>query len=210
MAEQVPQKAQSAQQQAAAAKGGGARRVVDKWKKKKWFTIMASPVFDKRPLIETPAEKPKNLENRTIRTTLDNLTGNRMKRDWYVYMKTVDIQGQNVSTKISKFEVNKGSLGRAVRRRNSKIAIVEKIPVVGGEGRFTIVAITERKATRQQETGVREILKKELYSMKGKEFEEVVKELLLGNLPNELAKKTSKVCFIKKVIPAKGFFTQSK
>ena len=74
--------------------------------------------------------------------------------------KTTDVQGQNISTNLSKFEINKGTLGRAVRRRNSKIALTEKIPVTTGEARFTIVAITDRKATRRQEAGIREIMKK--------------------------------------------------
>ncbi len=191
-----------------AAAGKGSRRVVDKWKKKKWFTINASRIFDKKPIAETPAEKPKNLTNRTIRTTLDTLTGNRMKRDWYIYLKTCDIQGQNISTKLSKFEMNKGSLGRSVRRRNSKIALTEKISVANGEARFTIVAITDKKATRRQEAGIRDIIKKELLSQSGKDFEDISKDLLLGNLPGEMAKKTAKVFLVKKVIPAKGIFTE--
>ncbi len=194
----------------AAAAGKGSRRVVDKWKKKKWFTINASPLFDRKPIAETPAEKPKNLANRTIRTTLDTLTGNRMKRDWYIYLKVSDIQGQNVSTKLSKFEMNKGSLGRSIRRRNSKVTLIEKIPVANGEARFTIVAITDKKATRRQEAGIREIMQKELFTLAGKDFEEVSKELLLGNLLSELAKKTGKVFLVKKVIPAKGIFTEKK
>ncbi|NMA44624.1 MAG: hypothetical protein GX950_02325 [Candidatus Diapherotrites archaeon] len=190
--------------------GKGSRRVVDKWKKKKWFTINASRIFDKKPIAETPAEKPKNLTNRTIRTTLDVLTGNRMKRDWYIYLKTTDVQGQNISTNLSKFEINKGTLGRAVRRRNSKIALTEKIPVTTGEARFTIVAITDRKATRRQEAGIREIMKKELLAQSGKDFEDISKDLLLGNLSSEIAKKAAKVFLVKKVIPAKGIFIEKK
>jgi ribosomal protein S3AE len=196
------------QQAKPAAAGKGSRRVVDKWKKKKWFTINASAIFDKKPIAETPAEKPKNLTNRTIRTTLDTLTGNRMKRDWYIYLKTSDIQGQNISTKLSKFEMNKGSLGRSVRRRNSKIALTEKIPVINGEARFTIVAITDKKATRKQEAGIREVIRKELLLFRGKDFEEISKELLLGNLTGEIAKKTAKIFLVKKVIPSKGIFTE--
>ena len=176
--------------------GKGSRRVVDKWKKKKWFSINASRIFDKKPIANT-CRKTKKSTNRTIRTTLDVLTGNRMKRDWYIYLKTTDVQGQNISTNLSKFEINKGTLGRAVRRRNSKIALTEKIPVTTGEARFTIVAITDRKATRRQEAGIREIMKKELLAQSGKDFEDISKDLLLGNLSSEIAKKAAKVFLVK-------------
>ncbi len=189
---------------------GQARRTVDKWKKKKWFTIMASPAFDKKPLAETPAEKPRNLFNRTIRTTLDNVTGNRMKRDYIVYFKVSDIQGQNVVTKISKFEVVKAFLGRTVRRRNSKVGLVEKLSVVGGEGKVNMVIVTERKATKSQETAIRDILHKEMLSLNGKDFEDICKELLLGNFVSELAKKASKICSVKRAIPVKAQFTEKK
>ena len=54
------------QAQGQAAVGKGSRRVVDKWKKKKWFSILAPAMFDKRPLAETPGEKPKNIETCAI------------------------------------------------------------------------------------------------------------------------------------------------
>lgn len=189
---------------------GQARKTVDKWKKKKWFTVVSSPAFDKKPLADTPAEKIKNLTNRTIRTSLDNITGNRMKRDFIVYFKVFDIQGQTALTKLSKFEVVKSFLGRTIRRRNSKIGLVEKLPVVGGEGRFNMIVVTERKATKGQETAVREIIHKEMLSLSGKDFEDICKELLLGNFVNDLGKKALKVCSVKRAIPVKGYFTPSK
>lgn len=195
---------------AAGAGKGQARRTVDKWKKKKWFTVNSSSAFDKKPLADTPAEKPKNIMNRTIRTTLDVVTGNRMKRDYYVYFKVFDVQGQTASTKISKFEVVKAFLGRTIRRRNSKIALMEKMPVLNGEARFTIALVTERKATRSQEAAIREIIKKDLLTLKGKDFEDISKELLLGNFSNDLAKKASKIFSVKKAIPVKGHFTETK
>ena len=52
----------------------GRRKTVDKWKKKKWYTITASKIFNKKPLGETPVEKPVNLASRTIKITKPLLT----------------------------------------------------------------------------------------------------------------------------------------
>ena len=191
-------------------KSSGSRKTVDKWKKKKWFTILSSKIFDKKPLCETPGEKPKNIMDRTFKTTMDMVTGQRTKRDYVLSFKVNDIQGQTASTVISKFEVNKGTLGRTVRRRNSKVGLVEKLSVVGGEGKVNMVIVTERKATKSQETAIRDILHKEMLSLNGKDFEDICKELLLGNFVSELAKKASKICSVKRAIPVKAQFTEKK
>jgi ribosomal protein S3AE len=191
-------------------KAGAARKVVDKWKKKKWFNVVSSKIFDKRPLGETPGEKPKNVMGRTFKTTLDVVTGQRAKRDYMISFKINDVQGQNAETVVSEFSVNKGTLGRTVRRRNSKVAIVERLPVVGGEAMTTVAVITERKATNAQKATLREIAKEHLMTLSGKDFELAVQELLLGNFSNELFKKASKICPIKKVIVAKATFFASK
>ncbi|MBT4870694.1 MAG: hypothetical protein HON47_03915 [Candidatus Diapherotrites archaeon] len=188
----------------------GRRKTVDKWKKKKWYTITASKIFNKKPLGETPVEKPVNLASRTIKITLDVLTGQRARRDVTVYFKTSDVQGQTISTKVSKFEVSKGALSRTIRRRNSKVALVEKIPVVGGEARVTIIVITGRKANQKQKTGIRALISEQAKDLKGKEFEDVVKEVLLEGFGNDLFKKATKICSIKKVVIAKASFTEAK
>ncbi len=202
--------AEQTAQQSKAQKASAARKTVDKWKKKKWFNVLSSKIFDKRPLGETPVEKPKNLMGRIMKTTLDMVTGQRAKRDYMISFKVNDVQGQTASTVVSEFSVNKGTLGRTIRRRNSKVALVGKIAVVGGEAMTTVVVVTERKATNAQKAGVRKIIKEELASLNGKDFELLVQELLLGNFSNELFKKAAKVCPVKKVIVAKSTFTESK
>jgi small subunit ribosomal protein S3Ae len=193
-----------------AQKASAARKTVDKWKKKKWFTISASKIFDRRPLCETPGEKPKNIMGRTLKTTLDTVTGQRAKRDYVISFKVNDVQGQNASTVVSQFAVNKGTLGRTVRRRNSKVGLVKRVPVVGGDAMTTVVVVTDRKATNAQKTIIRKMIDEALAVLKGKDFELVVQELLLGNFSNELFKKASKICPVKKVIVAKSTFFGSK
>ncbi len=188
----------------------GRRKTVDKWKKKKWYTVTASKIFNSKPLGETPVEKSVNLTSRTMKVTLDTLTGQRARRDYSVFFKTIDVQGQKINTKVSKFEMNKGALGRSIRRRNSKVMLVEKIPVVGGEARVSIIVLTANKATQKQKTGIRAIISKETKILYSKDFEEVVKETLLGNFSNDLFKKVAKVCGVKRVIVSKATFTELK
>ena len=186
------------------------RKTVDKWKKKKWFSIKASKLFDGKDLGETPAEKPIQLTNRTIKVTLDKLTGQRQKRDIIVHFKADTIQGQTINTKISKFEMTKSSVGRMLRRRNSKVMLVEKVNVEGGDARITIIAITARKATAAQKTGIRAIIKEHTKKFHGKDFEAIVKELLMGNFATAVYKDAGKVFMVKKVVVYKASYTPAK
>jgi small subunit ribosomal protein S3Ae len=191
-------------------KSTGSRKTVDKWKKKKWFTIYSSKVFNRKPLGDIPGEKLHNIMNRAMNVTLDVLTGQRAKRDTRVTFKVCDIQGQNANTRLNSFEMNRGSLGRMIRRRASKIAVVEKIPVQGGDARITLVAITARKATASQKTGIRKVMSQALNELKGKDFEEVSRELLFGNITNDIFKNSKKICLMKKVLPTKAKFIEAK
>ena len=191
-------------------KSSGSRKTVDKWKKKKWFTISASKTFNKKPLGEIPGEKLHNIMGRTMSVTLDVLTGQRARRDIKATFKVNDVQGQNTNTVITKFEMNRGSLGRMIRRRASKIAIVEKIPIQGGDARITLVAITARKATASQKTGIRKIMTQALNELRGKDFEDVSKELLFGNITNDIFKNSKKICLMKKVLATKAKFIEAK
>jgi len=197
-------------EQTKAQKASAARKTVDKWKKKKWFNVVASKIFDKRPLGDTPGEKPKNVMGRTMKVTLDTVTGQRAKRDYMIAFKVNDIQGQTASTVVSEFVVNKGTLGRTVRRRNSKVALMVKVPVVGGDAMTTTVVVTDRKATNVQKATLRAMIKESLLALSGKDFELLTQELLLGNYSSELFKKASKICPIKKIIVSKSTFIESK
>lgn len=188
----------------------GRRKTVDKWKKKQWFTIMSSKIFDKKPLGETPAEKPIQLLGRTLQVNMGNITGQRTRRDTAIHFKYSDVQGTSINTNVSKFEISKGTLGRMIRRNNSKVALVKRIPVVGGEANITTIVVTYKKATQAQKTGVRKIIDEEINTLKGKDFEEIVKELLMGKFATDLSKKSSKICVIKKTIVSKATFTEAK
>jgi small subunit ribosomal protein S3Ae len=191
-------------------KSSGSRKTVDKWKKKKWFTINASKTFNKKALGEIPGEKNHHISGRVMGVTLDVLTGQRAKRDTKVTFKVNDVQGQNANTMLIKFEMNRGSLGRMIRRRASKISVVEKVPIQKGDARITLVAITSNKATAKQKTGVRKIMIDALKDLRGKDFEDVAKELLFGNITNDIFKNSKKICLMKKVLPAKAKFIEAK
>jgi small subunit ribosomal protein S3Ae len=48
-------------------------KVMDKWKQKKWFSVVTPIMFDSKPLCELVATEDKHLVNRVVRTSLSDI-----------------------------------------------------------------------------------------------------------------------------------------
>lgn len=96
-------------------------KTVDKWKKKKWFTILAPKVFQERPLGQTCASNPAQLKGRTTSVNLMTLTGNIKKQTTDVLFEIVDSQGEKALTQIKKIELMPAYIKRKVRRNKDRI-----------------------------------------------------------------------------------------
>ncbi len=103
---------------AAKAKKG---KTVDKWRKKKYFTILAPKVFQERELGQALAYEPASMEGRSVTTNLMVLTGNMKKQDINVTFKVDRVKGDTAFTRVDKYEVAPAGLKRKVRRQKDRI-----------------------------------------------------------------------------------------
>lgn len=100
-----------------------AKKVVDKWKSKRWFTVVAPDVFDRRNVAEIVSSDESNLIGRTVSASLDVITGNYAFPNPYVMVKfkITDVKGQNCFTKYVGHELAFSYISTLVRRRKSLI-----------------------------------------------------------------------------------------
>jgi len=181
-------------------KKANAKRPVDKWKKKKWYKMIAPKEFDNKVLTETVAEKPTQLEKRSIQVGLDELTGQRTKRSTVLTFETKDVQGQNINTYLKKYEVKQSFLNRLVRRRSSKVELVQTLPFGDRKTRIKTLLITQRKIERTKRTDIRKIIKEIIEEHSQKDtFEEFVNQIIQGKVQSKIFDKTKKIVPIKKI-----------
>ncbi len=173
----------------------------DKWKKKKWFKIHASEEFDKKVIGETPAEKPKQLEKRKIRMSLQDLTGQTQKRHILVNFSVRDVQGQDAYTIVTGYEINPSYINRIVRRRSSKMQTVQDVSTKDSKKiKIKAVTISSRKLAVKQETSIRNMMTDRIEkSVKKKPYSQVIQEIIFGVLAAKLFKEVKKIAQLKRV-----------
>ncbi len=188
------------------------KKTVDKFKKKKWFTLVAPKSFDKKPLGETPAEKSKILIGRIVKKTVDELTGQRKQRHITANFKVTEIRELNALTEIVGFEINNSYLRRMIRRRISKIETVVTGTTKDGKTlRVKAVAVSARHIEKTKEKSIRKIMTDELLSeIAKKTLEQLLQEMIFGLTSIELMKKAKEVSMLKRLEITKARVMEGK
>ncbi len=176
-------------------------KAIDKWKRKQWYTLVAPAEFDRKVLGETVAEKPKNLMSRTIVSDLGQLTGQRQKRYVKVVFQVEKVEGNNANCKTAGHEVSFSFLNRLLRRRTSKVEVVQTVETEDkARMRVKTVALSVRKLTRKQERSIRKFVSEFIERAAGKKgFQQFSQELIFGALASKLFKQVSKIAPLKRV-----------
>ena len=177
------------------------RTTLDKWKRKKWYKIVAPAEFNKAELGETIVEKPKNLMGRTIRANLGDLSSQKTKRHITVSFQIDNVEGQQASTTIVGHEINPSFMIRLTRRRTSKMEVVQTIETSGDKKlRIKTVALSMRKLAAKQETVIRNQIREEVEKNCSKRnYEQLMQELVFGSLAAKLFKHIKKIAPIKRL-----------
>ena len=163
------------------------RKGVDKWKNKKWFTVLAPSAFNNVPLAHTPSEDAELVKGRVVLANARDLTGNIKKNQLMLRFRVDNVQGSNAHTQFDGMAVQPSSLRRLVRRRSSKIESVEDVVCKDGtRARIKTLALSSYKVSVSQGTTVRKIIGEEMRSLaKEKDYPELLLHLLAseGNAP---------------------------
>ena len=96
-------------------------KTVDKWKKKKWFTLLAPKMFQERPLGQTCCSDPDLLQKRTITVNLMSLTGNIKRQNTNIQFEAHSTQGEKILTHVKKIDLVPSFIKRKVRRHRDRI-----------------------------------------------------------------------------------------
>jgi len=158
------------------------KKTVDKFKKKKWYTLIAPKIFENKTMGETPAEKSSLVIGRTMKIPVDEITGQRKLRHITARFRVKEVKEANAFTETIGFETNRSYLRRMIRRRISKIeAFVTATTKDGKKARVTLVAISGRRMEREKEKKVRKIMVQSmLEEIPKKDFEQLVQEMIFG------------------------------
>lgn len=186
---------------AAPRKGSSGRKVKDKWKAKEWYKVRAPRMFNETEIGETPSADPAYLIGRTSEVTVQDLTGDMSKMHIKLRFRINDVEGYDAKTVFIGHDLTVDYVRRLTRRKKTKTDhVVDIVTKDGFTMRLKTMSIAEKRIQTSQEEGMRRIIADTLIEM-GKEMTvaDIVKEIVSGELPKNLAKACRVVVPIKRI-----------
>ncbi|EMA50874.1 MULTISPECIES: 30S ribosomal protein S3ae [Halococcus] len=164
------------------------RSVSRQQQEKRWYTVFAPEEFDRAELGETPANEPNQVLDRTIETTLGDLTDDAGANNVKLTFRVRDVGSDAAYTEFIKHELTRDYLDSLVRRGASKVEAYLTV-MTSDEYRVRIqpVAFTTQKADDSQERAIRRRMT-ELVEEAASErtFEELVDSVTQGRLSSAI------------------------
>lgn len=177
-----------------------AARTRDKWREKDWYQVLAPDYFDNKEIGNTPAGNPDLLVGRTIQPTLYDLTGDFDQIHVKLRFKIIEVTGQQAKTVFHGHEWSSDYLRGLVRRGTSRIDWIG--PILTKDDylmRISVIVFTMTRSKTSQEHAIRKAIEEIIRAHAKKHtFDELVTEVVLGNLASEVNEEVRKIMPIRK------------
>jgi small subunit ribosomal protein S3Ae len=132
------------------------RSVSRRRQEKRWYTVLAPEEFDRAELGSTLADDPEQLYDRTIQTTLGDLSEDAGENNAKLTFKINDVGSDTAYTEFVRHELTRDYLRSLVRRGSSKVeAYVTVLTTDDYRVQVQPVAYTTKKADHSQEKAIR-------------------------------------------------------
>ncbi len=136
-------------------------RVKDKWREKRWVTVLAPDSFNNVPIAYVPITEDESAKGRVIEVTLfDILKGDPSQHQFKIYFQIDKVVGDKATTIFKRYEYAKEFLRSLVRRGSSKITYSLDVKTKDGYiFRIKIIALTHRPLNTSRKHALRLIAK---------------------------------------------------
>lgn len=178
-------------------------KVVDKWKAKNWYSVLAPAVFESKEIAEIVASEDKKLINRIVKVSMMEATGAGSQNAIFTTLKfrITDVKGTNANTKLIGYEIMPTYLKTLVRRNRSLIQA--SVPVKTKEDMTALVkviAITFSKVSQNTKKNLRNALVDEVKkSTEGMAYDQLMQEIIYGRLTSKLFGRLKAITPMKRV-----------
>ncbi len=132
-------------------------RVKDKWREKRWITILAPDSFNNVPVAYVPITNDESAVGRVIDVTLfDILKGDQSQHQYKIFFQIDKVQGDRATTIFKKYEYAKEFLRSMIRRGSSKInLVIDEKTKDGYVFRLKLLILTHRQLNTSRQNALR-------------------------------------------------------
>lgn len=166
-----------------------------KVKRKKWFTIVAPPLFKEKIVGETPASEEKSLLGRIVEIGAPYVTGDYEKYYIKFKFKINKVSGEKAHTTFYGFECLRDYISRLVQKRTRRVDVIQDVTTKDGTKlRIKSVAITNRIV----KSSIMKRLRTFIHENVGREVEnstldKFLEKVLSNYIKNKIQKNGSKI-----------------
>ncbi|HXQ92349.1 MAG TPA: 30S ribosomal protein S3ae [Nitrososphaerales archaeon] len=178
-----------------------AGKVKDKWREKKWVTVLASPGFDRAPIAYVPITSNEIAMGRVIETTLFDITKQDPQQNMLIklHFQITGIDGNTATTVLKGHEYSREYLRSLVRRGASMVNFIRDYKTKDNAiVRVYVVAFTIGRINSSRKHEIRlaadKILKERALSMF---YEQFAQEAVKQNLARELYDNSKEIAKIR-------------
>lgn len=178
------------------------RKIKDKWKEKRWITVLAPDSFNNVPVAYIPITNDKTAIGRVIEVTLfDILKGDPSQHQYKLFFKINKVTGEKATTIFKRYEYAKEFLRSLVRRGSSKINfIIDAKTKDGYVFRIKVIALSHRELNSSRQHALRliakEIIEKSVPNMTIDEF---VQASCYNKINSDIMAATKKIIHLRHV-----------
>ena len=168
---------------------------------KHWYDVLAPEQFDRAVIGTTPADEPEKVLNRTIETTLGELTNNASENNIKLTFRVTDVGSDAAYTEFVKHELTRDYLRSLVRRGASKIDATLTVHTADDHRvKVQPVAFTTKRANRTQEQAIRKrMVEMVTEAASDRTFSEFMDGIVRGRLSSAIYAETKTIYPLRRV-----------
>jgi len=178
------------------------RKIKDKWKEKKWVSVLAPDSFNNVHIADIPITDEEKAKGRVIEVTLfDILKGDPSQYQYKLNFQIDIVVGEKATTIFKRYEYAKEFLRSLVRRGSSKINFVIDAKTKDGYVfRIKVIALSHRELNSSRKHALRliarEIIEKSVPNMTIDEF---VQASCYNKINSDIMAATKKIIHLRHV-----------
>lgn len=176
-------------------------RTKDKWRDKKWYTVVSPPYFGGVELGAIPADDPSKLTGRIVDGTLYDITNDFAHQYLKLYFRIKEVEGKTAHTVFKGHEYSRDFLRSLVRRRTTRVDGIFNVTTKDNYGLMLAVSVfTLSRIKTSQEHEIRAIIDRIIREKSSSlTFDQFVQELVLGKIASDIYNASKKISPLRHV-----------
>jgi len=178
------------------------RKIKDKWKEKRWVTVLAPDSFNNIPVAYVPITSDKTAVGRVVEVTLfDILKGDPSQHQYKLFFQINKVTEEKATTVFKRYEYAKEFLRSLIRRGSSRVNFVIDTKTKDGYVfRIKILTLSHRELNTSRKHALRLEAKKQIERIVPQmTIDEFAQAACYGKISSDIMATTKKIIRVRHV-----------